>query len=225
MIVLVRLLFIDNTETIPSYMPFEHWKPCLPAGFARVHAPSGELRGVDVRDYTHVILTGSESCTLDEKVWMLEEEELIKKTVSAKIPLLGSCFGHQLIAKALFGNEAVRVREKPEIGWREIRVKVDDRLWGNRGGRQSAFLFHNDEVAIIPSDSGTVVAESDECAIQSFRLNDAPAWGIQAHFEIGVTVGIALLNSSNNSLEEVQRGIPPLDTGFIVPLMKRFLLL
>jgi GMP synthase-like glutamine amidotransferase len=155
---------------------------------------------------------------------MLEEEKLIHAAVSSKIPLLGSCFGHQLIAKAVFGREAVRVRKKAELGWKQIRVLAADPLWGGKGGTQSAFLFHYDEVAFVPPDKGTVLAESDECAVQSFRLNDAPIWGVQPHFEIGVTEGLRFLRESGYSVSEVQK-VPPLDTGFVVPLMERFLAL
>jgi GMP synthase-like glutamine amidotransferase len=229
---MTRLLFVDNSETIHHYPPFEHWKPCFPEDFRRVYAPAGELAGLDLKDYSHILLSGSESCTLDEKDWMLEEEGLILAAAAAKIPLLGSCFGHQLIAKAVFGREAVRVREKAELGWKRIRVLADDPLWGEplRGGKrepQSAFLFHYDEVAFVPPDKGTVLAESDECAVQSFKLLDAPVWGVQAHFEIGVTEGIRFLRESGclaDMSNELQK-TPPLDTGFVVPLMNRFLAL
>jgi GMP synthase-like glutamine amidotransferase len=218
------LLFVDNSETIPHYPPFEHWKPCFPDSFRRVHAPSGELAGLDLRDYSHVLLSGSESCSLDEKDWILGEEKLILAAAAAKIPLLGSCFGHQLIAKAVFGREAVRAREKAELGWKQIRVLTADSLWGEKLKPQSAFLFHYDEVVSVPPDKGTLLAESDECAVQSFRLNDAPVWGVQGHFEIGVTEGLRFLRESGYALSEVQKA-QPLDTGFVVPLMERFLAL
>ncbi|MDR2137614.1 MAG: type 1 glutamine amidotransferase [Synergistaceae bacterium] len=222
---MTRLLFVDNSETIPHYSPFEHWKACFPEDFRCVRAPAGELSGLDPKDYSHVLLSGSESCSLDEKNWMLEEEKFVRAAVAAKIPILGSCFGHQLIAKAMFGREAVRVREKPELGWKRIRVLADDPLWGKKEESQSGFLFHYDEVAFVPSDRAAVVAESDECAVQSFKLHDAPVWGIQSHFEIGVAEGIRLLRHAGYSANEVQKGVPPLDTGFLVPLMDRFLAL
>jgi GMP synthase-like glutamine amidotransferase len=222
---MVRLLFVDNSETIPHYTPTEHWKACFPEDFRRVYAPAGELSGLDPKDYSHILLSGSESCSLDEKSWMLEEEKLVRAAVAAKIPILGSCFGHQLIAKAMFGREAVRVRKKPELGWKQLRVLASDPLWGKVGEIQSAFLFHYDEVAFVPSDKAVVVAESDECAVQSFKLHDAPVWGIQSHFEIGVSEGLWLLRESGYSVNEVQKGVPPLDTGFLVQLMDRFLAL
>jgi GMP synthase-like glutamine amidotransferase len=156
---------------------------------------------------------------------MLEEEKFVRTVVTAKIPLLGSCFGHQLIAKAMFGREVVRVREKAELGWKKLRVLADDPLWGEKGGSQSGFLFHYDEVAFVPSDKARVIAESDECAVQSFKLHGTPAWGIQSHFEIGVAEGLRLLRESGYSVNAVQKGVPPLDTGFLVPLMDRFLAL
>jgi GMP synthase-like glutamine amidotransferase len=221
---MTRLLFVDNSETIPRYSPLEHWKPCFPEEFRRVYAPSGELEGLDLKDYSHILLSGSESSSLDEKGWMLEEEKLIRAAVAAKIPLLGSCFGHQLIAKAVFGRDAVRVRERAELGWKRVSVLIDDPLWGKKGETQSAFLFHYDEVVFVPPDQGVLVAESGECAVQSFKLRGAPAWGVQGHFEIGVTEGLRILRETGYSVNEVQK-VPPLDTGFVAPLMDRFLAL
>ncbi|MDR2176285.1 MAG: hypothetical protein LBO82_10180, partial [Synergistaceae bacterium] len=66
---------------------------------------------------------------------------------------------------------------------------------------------------------------SDECAVQSFKLRGAPVWGIQGHFEIGVAEGLRLLRQSGYSVNEIQKGVPPLDTGFLVPLTDRFLAL
>jgi GMP synthase-like glutamine amidotransferase len=221
---MTRLLFVDNSETIPRYSPFVHWRPCFPKEFFRMHAPSGELGGLDPKDCSHILLSGSESSSLDEKDWMLEEEKLIRAAVAAKIPLLGSCFGHQMIAKAVFGRDAIRAREKAELGWKQIRCLADDPLLGKKGETQSAFLYHYDEVVSVPPDGGTVLADSDECAVQSFKVRDAPAWGVQGHYEIGVTEGIQLLRESGYSVNEVQK-VPPLDTGFVMPLMERFLAL
>ncbi|MDR3231577.1 MAG: type 1 glutamine amidotransferase [Synergistaceae bacterium] len=219
----MRLLFVDNSGESEIYSPLEHWKPLFPEDFHCVDATRGGLSGLDPRDYSHVILSGSESCTLDEEAWMLEEEGFVRAVVAEKIPLLGSCFGHQLIAKTLFGRDAVRVRPKGEVGWKEIRVGADDPLWGRKGETQWAFLFHYDEVAFVPPDGGQVLASSDECGIQGFKVRDLPVWGAQPHFEIGVTQGIQLLRGAHCSPDEVQGGVPPRDTGFVVTMMRRFL--
>jgi GMP synthase-like glutamine amidotransferase len=216
-------LFVDNSDGSPLYSPFGHWKPFFPEDFRSVDAAAGELAGIDLKDYSHILLSGSERCTLDEKDWMLEEEKFIRAAAAEKIPLLGNCFGHQLIAKALFGKDSVRVRPCAHMGWKEIRVVADDPLWGRRGETQSGFLFHYDEVVSVPPEKGTVVANSDEAAVQSFKVRDLPIWGVQAHFEIGVAEGVRLLRESGHSIDDVQKGVPPLDTGFVVALMRRFL--
>ncbi|MDR3264642.1 MAG: type 1 glutamine amidotransferase [Synergistaceae bacterium] len=219
----MRLLFVDNSGASATYSPLAHWKPLFPENFHYVDALQGGLSGLSPGDYSHVILSGSESCTLDEKEWMLEEENFVRAVVAEKIPLLGSCFGHQLIAKVLFGRDAVRVRPKEEVGWKEIRVMADDPLWGRSGETQWGFLFHYDDVAFVPPESGHLTASSEECAVQGFKIRDLPVWGVQAHFEIGVTEGIRLLKDSRYSPDEVQKGVPPRDTGFVVAMMRRFL--
>ena len=58
--------------------------------------------------------------------------------------VLGSCWGHQLIAVALVGPQAVRRSPTPEIGWRSIEVVDDDGLLPP--GAFDSFCAHLDEV-------------------------------------------------------------------------------
>lgn len=217
------LLFVDNSESDSPFRPINHWAPLLPSDFRYVDATKGELKNLNAGDFSHVILSGSDSCTLDEKEWMLEEEDFIRALVRHKIPLLGNCFGHQLLAKTLFGREAVRKRSAVEIGWKRIRILEDDPLMGRRGDVHSAFAFHYDEVVSLPPEEATVLAQSGECDVHAFRLNDLPAWGVQAHFEIGVTQAVKMMKDSRYAVDAVQKGIPPLDTGHVVTMVGRFL--
>jgi len=58
------------------------------------------------------LITGSRHGVYENLQWMLALEDLIRELYQAKIPLIGICFGHQIIAQALGGKVV-----KSEKGW------------------------------------------------------------------------------------------------------------
>ncbi len=82
-------------------------------------APEGRFPE-DLTRYDHAILSGSEDSVVEDRDWVDTEMELIRELARLKIPTLGLCYGHQLIARALIGPEAVRRTLTPEFGWIEI---------------------------------------------------------------------------------------------------------
>lgn len=142
----------------------------------------------DLGIYDHIILSGSEESILNERDWIEKEMELVHEIIDLKIPTLGICFGHQLIAKAFLVKDGVQRAEPPEIGWKEVRVKQDNPLFTNTGREFFVFNSHFDEVCNLGSDFN-ILARSDLCAVSAFKKKDSPAWGIQFHPEINVQSG------------------------------------
>jgi GMP synthase (glutamine-hydrolysing) len=142
----------------------------------------------DLGIYDHIILSGSEESILNERDWIDKEMELVHEIIDLKIPTLGICFGHQLIAKALLGKEAVKKAEPPEIGWKEVRVKQDNILFSNTGKEFFVFNSHFDEVCNLGSDFD-ILAQSNLCSVSAFKKKDSPVYGIQFHPEISVGSG------------------------------------
>jgi GMP synthase-like glutamine amidotransferase len=222
-----RILFLDNSIDEDVYQPLAYWEPVLlhPYEFFRVSAGQWP-DGLDA--YSHILITGSTASVLDDTAWMQAEVELIQKAVDKGKVILGSCFGHQIIARSLFGMDAVRRREKPEIGWPDIQIVARDSLLGDSGRTISGFVFHFDEVCKVSQEQAIVIARSADCEILAFKLKNRPVWGIQPHFEIGIVEGLQLIDRSLgdeipakqyffNSIEN-----RPQDSGWIVPLMKAF---
>jgi len=76
-------------------------------------------RGPDPRSYDMVVSLGSEESAYDDGVaWVGREVALLRDAVRADVPVLGICFGSQILARAL-GGEALRAQQ-PEIGWVEV---------------------------------------------------------------------------------------------------------
>ncbi len=80
-------------------------------------------RSPDPRAYDLVVSLGSEKSAYDDALpWMGREVALLREAVEADVPVLGICFGSQILARAL-GGEALRARQS-EIGW--VRIRSDD---------------------------------------------------------------------------------------------------
>jgi len=101
------------------------------------------------------------------------------------IPLFGSCWGHQFIARA-FGGEVVHDPDRAEMGTHEV-VLTDaghaDPLFGTLPNRFATQMGHQDRVARLPAGA-VELATNDRAPHQAFRLGDAPIYGTQFHTEL-----------------------------------------
>ena len=140
------------------------------------------------------ILLGSEGSTLDEHDWLKPEMNIIRNSIEHGIPLLGICFGHQIIAHAVLGREYIRKREFPELGWPEIRLLKRNKLFQDISDRFFSYSFHFDEV--IESSDLEILASSDECNVQAYQLKNEDVWGIQFHPEIDTKTGTQILREA-----------------------------
>ena len=133
--------------------------------------------------FSHVILTGSEASILQPKPWFDTESKLIRDAVDRGIPILGSCFGHEMLVYALSGPEYLRRADTPEVGWAEIEMLGSDPLFEGLPNPWSTFVFHFGE-AIDPPAPWRVLGRTRLCEAHVLRYGDRPIWGIQAHPEI-----------------------------------------
>jgi GMP synthase-like glutamine amidotransferase len=222
-----RILFLDNAVENDVYSAPELWIPLLVHPFDMYRTALGEWPS-DVSVYSHILTTGSSTSVLDDTEWMKAETELIVSAVNQGKVILGSCFGHQIIASALFGIQSVRKRQIPEIGWPDIEIMVDDSLLGNAGRIVNTFVFHYDEVCSVPQERATIVARSSACEILGFKVLDKPVWGIQPHFEMGIVEGLSYLDKVSGEHIPTRQSVfssdrsPPKENGLIAPLMKAF---
>jgi GMP synthase-like glutamine amidotransferase len=126
-----------------------------------------------------VILMGGPMSVNDELPYLRHEEEVIRHAVSRGVPVLGICLGAQLIARAM--GAAVYRNPAKEIGWFDVTFPPEnDPLFG---GLQSETVFHwHGETFDLPQGA-CLLASSDLCANQAFRLGER-TYGIQFHLEV-----------------------------------------
>lgn len=222
-----RILFLDNSIDDDAYQPLIYWEPLLLFPYDLLRVSAGESPP-ELDSYSHILITGSAASVLDDSEWMRAEVDLIRKAVNKGKVILGSCFGHQLIARSLFGMAAVRKRENPEIGWPDIQILSSDPLFGESGRTIHSFIFHYDEVCKVPQEKATIIARSKQCEVLAFKVRNKPVWGVQPHFEIGIVQGLRYLDSVKDGpvpdkhifFSSSQH--MPKDSGWIIPLMKAF---
>ena len=222
-----RILFLDNSLPNDLYHPLLYWESLLLFPYEVFRVSMGEFPP-ELDSYSHILISGSAGSVLDDTDWMQAEVDLIHEAVNKGKVILGSCFGHQIIARALFGMDAVRKREKPEIGWPDIRIVSSDSLFGESGRTIHTFVFHYDEVCTVPQEKATIIARSEECGVLAFKIKDRPVWGVQPHFEMGIVQSLRYLDIvkgpqvPDKQIFFSDDQYMPQDSGWVIPLMKRF---
>jgi GMP synthase-like glutamine amidotransferase len=137
-----------------------------------------------------VLITGSPFGVYDSTPWMDPLRGFIRAAHAAKVPMVGICFGHQIIADALGGE--VRKSEK---GWGIGRHTYDitrKREWMGEGRScVSLSASHQDQV-ITPPAGAVTLARSAHTEHAMLEYADAPVVTIQGHPEFSDSYASAL---------------------------------
>ena len=116
--------------------------------------------------------------------WLVSEKAAIREAVvERKLPYLGFCLGHQLLADALGGE--VGWADNPEIGILDIEMSeqgLASPFLQNLPNELKSLQWHSVEVKSTPNNA-KVLASSNACAIQAMSL-EKHALSIQFHIEI-----------------------------------------
>ncbi|MGB9718995.1 MAG: GMP synthase subunit A [Candidatus Anstonellales archaeon] len=134
-----------------------------------------------IKDAEAFVLSGGPSSVLSgyEKI----NERVIKKVFSGewKNPLLGICFGHQLIAHVLGGK--VEKGSMAEYGFTEIERIGESVLLKNMPEKFRAWSSHFDEVREVPSGFA-IVAKSKTCEVEAMENAERKIFSTQFHPEV-----------------------------------------
>ena len=115
--------------------------------------------------------------------WLAAEKAAIREWAMAGRPYLGICLGHQLLADAVGGK--VGSAAVPEVGTMDVELTgegVTDPLFAGISPGTTCMQWHSAAVLELPQEA-VVLARSDVCPIQAFRVGDA-AYGLQFHIEV-----------------------------------------
>ncbi len=149
-----------------------------------------------------VVLGSIESVYDDGVPWIAPERATVAGAVEAGVPVLGVCFGAQLLADVLGGS--VARGDRTEIGWTRIRTS-DSGLVAT-----GPWLNWHDDVINCPPDA-EVVATSD-LALQAFVAG--PHTGVQFHPEVTVDVVLGWVDDARDGDGVADADVTALLSGF-----------
>jgi GMP synthase (glutamine-hydrolysing) len=133
-----------------------------------------------------IIVSGSPLSVTDRAPWMLELGDELLQLAAQGTPVLGVCFGHQLLARAA-GGEVVQNPRGREIG--TVRVQLTeagrkDVLFASWADRPEIEVQATHLDAVDPLPPGVqVLASNENTAAQAYRLSETVA-GVQFHPEL-----------------------------------------
>jgi GMP synthase-like glutamine amidotransferase len=134
-------------------------------------------RVADPRGYDLVVSLGSECSAYDDALpWVAREASLLREAFDADVPVLGICFGSQILARAL-GGRALPA-DRTEIGWVPIRSDDPDLI-----GEGPWFQWHHD--TFIPPPGAELLAASS-AAPQAYTIGRS--LGVQFHPEVTIPI-------------------------------------
>ncbi len=146
--------------------------------------PFGDEEGI-----IGVILSGSPLSVYDKDAFRVDITRL-----AAAYPLLGICYGAQLMAYTLGGNvEPAPTREYGRACLAE--VDSDDLLFKGIDAGAQVWMSHGDTITALPDDF-KVLASTPEVRFAAFRSTTRSMWGVQFHPEVfHSTCGMDLLRN------------------------------
>jgi GMP synthase-like glutamine amidotransferase len=192
----LRALILQHEEPTP---------PGLVTEWLESHGAEVDVLRIDIDDrevdpttYDLIVSLGSEFAAFDDsQPFVPREAVLMRRAVDADVPILGLCFGGQLLARVL-GAEVARSNDS-EIGWLPVRSAdpelVPEGPW---------FQWHFDTFTAPPG--ATVVAESD-VGTQAFVAGRS--LGLQFHPEVTPEIMDDWVRTYRHELDA--EGVPPDD--------------
>lgn len=124
-----------------------------------------------VTDCDGWLLTGSRHGAYEDHPFIKPLEAFIRDAYAMEVPMVGICFGHQIIAQALGGKV-----EKWKDGW-----SVGPQRYKLNGGEVTLNAWHQDQVTVAPKEA-EVVGSSPFCENAALVYGDR-AFSVQAHPE------------------------------------------
>ena len=139
-----------------------------------------------------VILSGGPSSVTNNDTYDLPDL-LFKKN----IPLLGVCFGMQLICKKF--NGIIKESTSREYGKAVLEITKDVKIFKGVNKSIEAWMSHGDSVIKAP-ENFTIIASTNKKGLSAIKSNNKEIYGIQFHPEVTHTLdkGKIIFNFVNN---------------------------
>ncbi len=130
-----------------------------------------------LRKYKGVILSGGPSSVFDS-----DSPQPAGGVFRLSQPLLGICYGHQLIAQHL-GGEVAPGAGRQEFGRADLRVRRSEPLFTDLPKRQRVWVSHGDHVSRLP-EGFRLLADTAGCEVAAMGDDARGYYGFQFHPEV-----------------------------------------
>ena len=154
-----------------------------------------------------VVITGSAAMVTDRLEWSERAAPWLLEVLARETPVLGICYGHQLLAHALGGVVGANPRGR-EIGTIEVDLTdaaASDPLLGGLGPRLVVSASHRQSVLQLPRGARHLGGNATD-PNQAFAIGER-AWGVQFHPEWDHEVARAYVEERATILRE--EGLDP----------------
>lgn len=138
------------------------------------------------------IVTGSASGVYEPLPWIGPAMAFLN-TAKGRVPLVGVCFGHQLMAQA-FGGKVIKSPKGWGVGQNSYEVRAAQSWMAGEGGPIRLPASHQDQVVELPPGA-EVWASNPFCEMGALVWPAERAVSIQLHPEFEPDYAIALINS------------------------------
>ena len=189
-----RTLILQHEEPTPP----GHMTEWLAEQQARVEVVRIDEKEEELspRDYDLIVSLGSEFAAFDDSISFVQREvKLYESAIEADVPILGLCFGGQMLARVL-GSRLFRA-EEAEIGWLPVRTHDEELVSSGPW-----FQWHFDSFSAPPG--AKLIAETD-AAPQAFV--SGRNLGLQFHPEVTPEIMDAWVRAYPHELEA--EGVDP----------------
>lgn len=143
------------------------------------------------------LITGSRHGAYDDLDWIPPLEEFIRELAAAEVPLIGVCFGHQVIAQAL-GGEVVKSDRGWGVGLHRYTIDPAQPWMGPAPEAVGIYAFHQDQVVEAPP-TARVFLRSEFCPLAGLAYGESII-SVQAHPEFDEEYELALLDAYGGSV-------------------------
>ena len=147
-----------------------------------------DIQGIDFSTFKGVIISGAP--LMITEINMEVYLKSMEKVVQSRLPILGICFGHQLLGLH-FGAYGAKMKEDREF--REIEVIEASPLFSKLPDIFYMQEDHCESISVAPNFKH--IATSDTCVNEAMMHENLPYFGIQFHPEVSGNQGAIILEN------------------------------